>query len=90
MCWCTNTSDTKYDVLNYSDYVYSHSEYIKIHCSSFFLRNVKKGDIIILKISNQEKETHHSCIIKKITKKHLYVLMITQLLKDNNSFSISM
>lgn len=83
MCW---PSEQKvFEEFEYKDYVFNHSEYLKIHCSKFLIRLLKPGDHIVLKVTCNQLEEYTPCIVKRITSNHIYALILKPLLRNTST-----
>jgi len=70
MCW-----DSFKEEMEYDDYIFNHEEILKIYASQFLINTLNRGDVIVLKISNDEKCIYIECTVYKVLKDCIYVLI---------------
>jgi hypothetical protein len=76
-CLNLDYSDTEID---YDDYIFNHQEILSIRVSEFLSRNIKKGDYIVLEINIDGKCSQLTCLVKKVQKRKINVILLTPLL----------
>jgi hypothetical protein len=78
MCW----EYQKDDEMDYDDYIFNHEEILKIYASNVLINLLKRGDIVVLKITDENHSTFIKCTVYKITDDCVYVKMDNPQIKN--------
>lgn len=70
--------------IDYKDYIYNHQEIIVIKISPFLAENLKYGDYIVLEMKLDDNVTHHTCLVKRVCRDKVYVMLINPLIRANS------
>lgn len=81
MCW-----DSYQEEIEYDDYIFNHEEILKIYASQFLIRMLNRGDVLILKISDNQVTRHIECTVYKKINDCIYVLVKNPSINKNMQY----
>lgn len=62
----------------YGDYIFNHSNVLRLQVSELLTEYIKKGDYIVLHVKINQEKAQHTCLVYAVGKSSIYISLIDE------------